>query len=82
MSQGRVHLQDKSRYSMPLFCNPNFRTMVDPRDLGVSDADAQYPPVMSGDFLMSRFKATRKLWGAESKGVVSNDDKLVERPVE
>jgi hypothetical protein len=37
---------------------------------------------MSGDFLMSRFKATRKLWGAESKGVVSNDDKLVERPVE
>jgi Isopenicillin N synthase and related dioxygenases len=52
-----VHLQDKSRYSMPLFCNPNFRTIVDPRDLGVSDADAQYPPVMSGDFLLSRFKA-------------------------
>jgi isopenicillin N synthase-like dioxygenase len=77
-----VHLQDKSRYSMPLFCNPNFRTTVDPRDLGISDADAQYPPVMSGDFLLSRFKATRKLWGAESKGVVSNDDKLVERPVE
>jgi isopenicillin N synthase-like dioxygenase len=50
-----VHLQDKSRYSMPLFCNPNFRTIVDPRDLGVSDADAQYPPVMSGDFLLSRF---------------------------
>jgi isopenicillin N synthase-like dioxygenase len=77
-----VHLQDKSRYSMPLFCNPNFRTIVDPRDLGISDAEAKYPPVMSGDFLLGRFKATRKLWGAEDKAVVSNDDKLIERPVE
>ncbi len=31
-----VHLRDEPRYSMPLFCNPNFRTIVDPRDLGVS----------------------------------------------
>jgi isopenicillin N synthase-like dioxygenase len=77
-----VHLQDKSRYSMPLFCNPNFRTTVDPRDLGIGDAEAKYEPVMSGDFLLSRFKATRKLWGAEDKPVISNDDKLIERPVE
>ena len=77
-----VHLQNKSRYSMPLFCNPNFRTTVDPRDLDVSDADARYAPVMSGDFLLSRFKATRKLWGAQDKAVVVNDDKLIEAPVE
>jgi isopenicillin N synthase-like dioxygenase len=75
-----VHLQDKPRYSMPLFCNPNFRTTVDPRDLGISDAEAKYPPVMSGDFLLGRFKATRKLWGAENAATVSDDDKLVERP--
>jgi isopenicillin N synthase-like dioxygenase len=74
-----VHLQDRSRYSMPLFCNPNFRTTVDPRDLGISDAEAKYEPVMSGEFLMSRFKATRKLWGAEDKQTISNDDKLVEQ---
>jgi hypothetical protein len=49
-------------------------------DLGVSDAEAKYPPVMSGDFLLSRFKATRKLWGAENAATVSNDAKLVERP--
>ena len=55
---------------------------VDPRDLGVSDAEAKFQPVMSGDFLLGRFKATRKLWGAEDKVVVSNDDKLIERPVE
>ena len=77
-----VHLQNKSRYSMPLFCNPNFRTVVDPRDLGVSDAEAKYEPVLSGEFLMSRFKATRKLWGAQEKGTISNDDKLVERAAE
>jgi isopenicillin N synthase-like dioxygenase len=77
-----VHLQDKSRYSMPLFCNPNFRTIVDPRDLGVSDADAQYPPVMSGDFLLSRFKATRKLWGADNKAAASGDANLVEQAAE
>ena len=26
---------------------------------------------MSGDFLLGRFKATRKLWGAEDKAVVA-----------
>jgi isopenicillin N synthase-like dioxygenase len=75
-----VHLRDVPRYSMPLFCNPNFRTKVDPRDLGISDAEARYEPVMSGEFLLSRFKATRKLWGAENKDTVTNDDKLVEQP--
>jgi len=77
-----VHLQDKSRYSMPLFCNPNFRTTVDPRDLGVSEADAKYAPVMSGDFLLGRFKATRKLWGAENAENAAADDKLVEQAAE
>jgi len=77
-----VHLQNKSRYSMPLFCNPNFRTMVDPRALGVADAEAKYEPVMSGEFLMSRFKATRKLWGAEGKATASDDANLVEAAAE
>ncbi|MCA0303236.1 MAG: 2OG-Fe(II) oxygenase [Proteobacteria bacterium] len=77
-----VHLRDMPRYSMPLFCNPNFRTMVDPRDLGVSDAEAQYEPVMSGEFLLSRFKATRKLWGAEKQDGVTEDPYLVEAAAE
>jgi isopenicillin N synthase-like dioxygenase len=77
-----VHLRDMPRYSMPLFCNPNFRTVVDPRDLGVSDAEAQYPPIQSGEFLISRFKATRKLWGAEKQGTVSNDATVVEAAAE
>jgi isopenicillin N synthase-like dioxygenase len=73
-----VHLSDMPRYSMPLFCNPNFRTRVDPRDLGLSEADAKYEPVTSGEFLISRFQATRKLWGAEKKATVSSDPDLVE----
>ncbi len=59
-----THLKDAARFSMPLFCNPDFRTVVDPRQLGISDSEAAYPPVLSGDFLVSRFQATRKLWGA------------------
>lgn len=64
-----VHFQNKPRYSLALFANPNYDTVVDPRALGVSEEDAKYPAVLSGDFLISRFKATRKLWGAE-KGEV------------
>ena len=62
-----IHTKDSDRYSMPLFCNPNFDTVVDPRQLDVSDEAALYPPIRSGDFLVSRFQATRKLWGAENK---------------
>lgn len=75
-----VHLQDKSRYSMPLFCNPNFRTKIDPRDLGVSDAEANYEAVQSGQFLIDRFKATRKLWGADLDKITTGE--LVEAGAE
>ena len=62
-----IHTREAGRLSMPLFCNPNFRTEVDPRQLGIDEADARYAAVRSGDFLVSRFQATRKLWGAEPK---------------
>jgi isopenicillin N synthase-like dioxygenase len=62
-----IHTKSADRFSMPLFCNPNFRTVVDPRQLGVADGDAAYDPVLSGEFLISRFQSTRKLWGAEKK---------------
>ncbi len=62
-----IHTKDADRFSMPLFCNPNFATVVDPRQLGVAEEAALYPPVTSGEFLVSRFQFTRKLWGAEGK---------------
>ena len=59
-----IHTRNASRLSMPLFCNPDFRTVVDPRQLGVAEEEARFSPVQSGDYLVSRFQATRKLWGA------------------
>ncbi len=59
-----IHVKEADRLSMPLFCNPDFRTEVDPRQLGIDGDEARYAPVRSGDFLVSRFQATRKLWGA------------------
>jgi isopenicillin N synthase-like dioxygenase len=73
-----VHHKDVGRLSMPLFCNPNFRTVVDPRELGIADEAAKYPPVLSGEFLIARFKATRRLWGAESKAPTAEHAGLVE----
>ena len=67
-----IHTKDADRFSMPLFCNPNFDTVVDPRQLGVAEDAALYPPVTSGEFLVSRFQATRKLWGAEAKAAEPN----------
>lgn len=74
-----IHTKNTDRISMPLFCNPDFRTLVDPRQLGVAEEEAKYPPILSGDFLVSRFQATRKLWGAENKGA---DAKAIEMAAE
>lgn len=74
-----IHTKNADRISMPLFLNPDFRTLVDPRALGVSDEEAKYEPVLSGDFLVSRFKTTRKLWGAENK---PGDAKAIEMAAE
>jgi hypothetical protein len=65
---------------MPLFCNPNFHTIVDPRQLGVAEEEAKYEPVESGKFLISRFQATRKLWGATQKERA--DDAAIEMAAE
>lgn len=65
-----IHTKDTPRISMPLFCNPNFHTVVDPRQLGVAEEEALFPPVLSGEFLISRFQKTRKLWGAANKPTV------------
>jgi len=37
--------------------------------------------VMSGDFLLGRFKATRKLWGAENKATAA-DGNIIEQAAE
>ena len=45
-----------SRYSIPIFCDPASDTVIDPRDLGVSDKEALFDPITAGDYIMSKNK--------------------------
>ena len=74
-----IHTKNAPRISMPLFCNPDFNTTVDPAQLGV--AEPAYSPVKSGEFLISRFQKTRKLWGAANKDTTVKAE-AIEAPVE
>ncbi|MGH7126898.1 MAG: isopenicillin N synthase family dioxygenase, partial [Stellaceae bacterium] len=49
-----VNSSGRARYSMALFFDPAFDTVIDPRDLR-PDGAALYPPVTCGDYIVSRF---------------------------
>ncbi len=45
-----------ARYSIPVFFDPHTDTVVDPRDLGVSESESRYPPVKAGEHIAGRNK--------------------------
>jgi len=49
------------RYSIPQFHHPDYRTVVDPRDLPLQE-EAQFEPVVAGEFVAAGFKRDRKSW--------------------
>ncbi|HLJ19954.1 MAG TPA: 2-oxoglutarate and iron-dependent oxygenase domain-containing protein [Stellaceae bacterium] len=49
-----VNSSGRARYSMALFFDPAFDTVIDPRDLR-PDGTALYPPVTCGEYIVSRF---------------------------
>ena len=49
-----VNSSGRARYSMALFFDPAFDTVIDPRDLR-PERTALYPPVTCGDYIVSRF---------------------------
>lgn len=51
-----INRSGRARYSIPVFFDPHTDTVVDPRDLGVCDADARYPPVKAGAHIAGRNK--------------------------
>lgn len=51
-----INRSGRARYSIPVFFDPHTDTVVDPRDLGVPDAECFYPPVKAGEHIAGRNK--------------------------
>jgi len=54
-----LNLSGKARYSMPFFLGTNYDTLIEalPSCVG-PDRPAKYPPVIAGEYVLSRFDAT------------------------
>jgi isopenicillin N synthase-like dioxygenase len=50
-----INRSGRERYSIATFFDPNFSTIVDPRELGTAGADCRYEPVRAGDYILGRF---------------------------
>lgn len=62
-----VNRSGRERFSIATFYDPDFRAVVDPRALGVADADAQHPPTTAGAHVLGRIERSfgyRKKVGA------------------
>ncbi|GGJ91980.1 isopenicillin N synthase family dioxygenase [Pseudomonas matsuisoli] len=53
-----VNRSGHERYSIATFFDPTYGALVDPRDLGVAEADCIYPPVSAGDYILGRIDAS------------------------
>ncbi len=53
-----INTSGRERYSIATFYDPDYTARVDPADLGVSAAEAQYPPVAAGDYILGRIDAS------------------------
>ena len=49
-----INRSKNARYSIPVFFDPASDTIIDPRDLGVTEADSKYTPVTAGAHIASR----------------------------
>ncbi|WP_299414177.1 2-oxoglutarate and iron-dependent oxygenase domain-containing protein [uncultured Sulfitobacter sp.] len=49
-----INRSGRARYSIPVFFDPHTDTIIDPRDLGVAQADCLYPAVRAGEHIAGR----------------------------
>lgn len=60
-----INASGRRRHSIATFFDPNFATVVDPRDLGGGEPDRRYEPVRAGDYILARFD---EAFGYRKKG--------------
>jgi isopenicillin N synthase-like dioxygenase len=51
-----VNRSGRERFSIATFYDPDFKAMVDPRALGVPDAECRYQPVAAGEHILGRIE--------------------------
>ena len=51
-----VNRSGHERFSIATFYDPDFKAPVDPRALGVADAECRYPPTTSGEHILGRIE--------------------------
>ena len=49
-----INRTSSARYSIPVFFDPHTDTIIDPRDLGVSEAESKFSPVRAGEHISGR----------------------------
>jgi isopenicillin N synthase-like dioxygenase len=49
-----INHSGRTRMSIASFYDPSFDAIVDPRDLGVPDGAAHYPPIAAGEHILGR----------------------------
>ncbi len=51
-----INASGRERFSIATFYDPDFKAVVDPRQLGVSAADCRYEPITSGAHILGRIE--------------------------
>ncbi|SDI38700.1 isopenicillin N synthase family dioxygenase [Pseudomonas panipatensis] len=49
-----INCSGHERYSIATFFDPDYQSVVDPRDLGIADEASRYAPVKAGDYILGR----------------------------
>jgi isopenicillin N synthase-like dioxygenase len=50
-----INRSGRERHSIATFFDPDFSSVVDPRELGTPDTECRYEPVRAGDYILGRF---------------------------
>jgi isopenicillin N synthase-like dioxygenase len=51
-----INRSGHERLSIATFHDPDFRAVVDPRDLGTPEADCRYAPILAGEHIVGRIE--------------------------